>query len=288
MHGKFALVGVGAVGPRGGRDIGIARRVDHRLGQHQAAAAGGDDHDAAHAAAVDQRPAADAAEPYFAARLEQFAPPPLHLLLDDPAFPAGHAGGEAHAVAPVVGGDGAHRAHAAQSVQMFDHQGFRPTPGRGDAGRRTARAAADDHHVVTPQHRQPAGLLRDRRLRMARTHAGQHLADFALRGGVLDFAAGQVRADRGPAIASLPRPRLFPPACPARSSHRAASGVRQSRGKHRRRDRGRRSHQSRRGCRTSSGTFSAFRHAELSVAGLTTESGGTWYRASAVNCCSGS
>ena len=179
LHAEFGVVGVVGRCPGGHGDVGVAGGVDDHLGQDDAASLGRGHHRALDASVLDERPAADGAEPDLGARLQQSASPPFHPLLDDPGGAAGHGSGEADPIPPIVLRDGPHRAHPAQAVQVLDHQRLGPLPGSADAGRCTAGAAADHHHVVLAEHGQCPGILGDRGQLLDRADADQEFTHVA-------------------------------------------------------------------------------------------------------------
>jgi hypothetical protein len=181
LHAEFRGVGVDRLGTGGCGDVRIAGGVDHRVGQHDAAAVGRGDDRAQHAIVLDERTAADRAEPQLGAGVQQLPPIPLGSLLDDPAgFAVLDGRGEANPVAPIVAGDRALGADSAQSVQVFDHQGLGALSSRPDPGRSPAGAAADDQHVVAAEHGQAAQrLLHAGAVLVDRPDAGQEFAHFA-------------------------------------------------------------------------------------------------------------
>ncbi len=163
------LVGnVDGSGARRDSDCGTSRGVNDGLRQDHAAALRRGDHDAFHPIALDECPAAERAVPDIGAGLSQFPPIPfdLHLAIPGLALSApalGLAGQlcqsqvqlfrEAFAVAVVVLANQAHRADAAQAVEVFHDESFGSLARRRDTRGGTTRAAPDDDRIVTTQYR---------------------------------------------------------------------------------------------------------------------------------------
>jgi len=145
---------------RGGQ-VGVAGGVDERFAQDDAAAGGRGDHDAEDAVAMGENAAAHGAEPNVRAGRGQRRAPPFGFLLDLPGSAARHFGAEAHAVSPVVLGDGAVSSHAAQAVQELHNEGAGAAARRGDTRRRPAGSSAGDDDVELAEDGERARLLHD-------------------------------------------------------------------------------------------------------------------------------
>ncbi len=77
----------------------------------------------------------------------------------------------------IVAGDIAHRADAAEPVQIFDQQGPGALASRRNAGGRPAGSAADHHHVVFTHYRNSVGALGHARRLRAMVLLDRDLAD---------------------------------------------------------------------------------------------------------------
>ena len=192
------------LGAGGDGHVGVARGVDHAPGQHDPASFRRGHDRAPHATVLDQRPAAEHAEPDFAAGLADLAAIPLHLVLDVVLFVGKrHFLGEADEQAVIGARDRAQRARAAQRLLVLDHQRLGALPRGADGGARAGRPAAHDDHVVLAQHGQAAGLGRDRLARLVGRpqadedlHARRRTSD----GSATRDCPGKTHAARGDAV----------------------------------------------------------------------------------------
>ncbi len=152
--------------PGGCRDIGIARGVDHGLGQDHAALTIRQHNDHAlhrlidHDRARHERAIVDTRAGIF-----RGAPIPLALGLRqhgargfDPGI--NRIGRETAEVAIIIHADASIGLNAAHAVEKFNDHGIGALLRRGNRGRCTGRTCADNEHIALVEHRQHARAIR--------------------------------------------------------------------------------------------------------------------------------
>ena len=156
------VAGEHGVGACGHRDIRVAGRVNHNIGEYYTAAPRRCDNNTFNLLPIDKCTASKYTEPNITSLIPNVTAEPLHFIFDgERVVRERHFSSEPHELAVVGLANQTECADSSQSFLILNHQDGYPLTGGCDGCRGAGGSTANHNHVISPKHLQLGGFRDD-------------------------------------------------------------------------------------------------------------------------------